>query len=315
MDFEKVCVVIPCHNEETSIGKVITKIKEIDKKIEIIVVDNNSSDLTSEVSAKMGAIVIKENRLGKGFAFRRGVLNLSSNIEIVVMVDGDNTYNLKNLNKDLNLMSQNNTDLIVGIRKSRLDSLDSKAEAFRPGHKLGNFIFSLMNKKLNGSDILDALSGYRIMSRRFVDSFLSTSSGFEIEAELNAFATFIDANVMNTEIEYSGREVGSQSKLSTYKDGYRIFLMNFKFLKIYQPKKLFNSLSMLLLGSGFFLGSKPLIQFIEIGKVEKFPSLIVSVGFLAISVQLWIAGSILDQIKITQLNQSKILYARKKYLS
>jgi glycosyltransferase involved in cell wall biosynthesis len=310
MDFERVCVVIPCHNEEKTIGKVIRKINELDTKIQIIVVDNNSTDLTSEAAAILGTIVIRENRIGKGLAFRRGVLNLSPKIDYIVMVDGDDTYDLKNLKEDLLLMSQQNADLVVGRRVSTKDSSDNKVKPFKQGHKLGNKIFSLLNKKLNNSGISDALSGYRIMSRRFLDSFLSTSSGFEIEAELNAFATFIDANVLNTEIEYSGREVGSQSKLSTYRDGFRIFLMNFRFLKIYHPKKMFNFLSALNLLAGLALGFKPVSQFLDFGKVEKFPSLIVSVGFLAISVQLWIAGSILDQIRITQLNQSKILYGQ-----
>ena len=313
MNFEKVCVVIPCHNEELTIGRVIKKIKKLNSNIQIIVIDNNSSDATHKTASILGTTVIKENRKGKGFAFRRGVLNLSSKIEFIVMVDGDDTYNLKNMKKDLLAMSQNNIDLVVGYRKSNITNFDFRTKPFRQGHKLGNLVFSLMNKKLNNSKISDALSGYRIMSRRFLDSFLSTSSGFEIEAEINAFATFIDANVINTEIEYSGREAGSQSKLSTYKDGLRILFMNFRFLKIYQPKKLFNSLSMIITFIALALGLQPLIQYLDFGKVEKFPSLIVSVGLTAIAVQLWIAGAILDQVRITQLNQSKILYAKKLY--
>ena len=182
MDFRKVCVILPCYNEEVSLKYTVSQIWSVSKKIEILVVDNASTDKTSEVAINLGLKVVKENKKGKGFAVRKGFSTLDKTVEIIVLVDADDTYDLSNLESAILLVSEKGYDMAVGTRVQKDIGTQRRSKAFRQGHKVGNYLLSKLSKILHPSGIKDSLSGYRIFSRNFIESFTGNASGFEIEA-------------------------------------------------------------------------------------------------------------------------------------
>ena len=314
MDLRKVCVILPCHNEEVSLKHTVSQIWNVSKEIEILVVDNASTDKTSEVALNLGLKVVSENKKGKGFAVRKGFSNLDKTAEIIVLVDADDTYDLSNLKSALRLVSEKGYDMAVGTRVQKDIDFQTRSKAFRQGHKVGNYLLSKLSEILHPSGIKDSLSGYRIFSRNFIESFTGNASGFEIEAEINAHTSFMNLSVANFDVGYRGRREGSISKLNTYKDGFKILIMNFKIFRTYRPKLSFSILSLFWLGISLYLMTNPITSYFETGLVPRFPSLIASIGAFTVAVQLWNTGLILDRIKITHLSQCRIAYNSSKKL-
>jgi glycosyltransferase involved in cell wall biosynthesis len=312
MDLKKVCVILPCHNEEVSLKHTVSQIWNVSKEIEILVVDNASTDKTSEVALNLGLKVVSENKKGKGFAVRKGFSNLDKTVEIIVLVDADDTYDLSNLKSALSLVSEKGYDMAVGTRVQKDIDFQIRSKAFRQGHKVGNYLLSKLSEILHPSGIKDSLSGYRIFSRNFIDSFTGNASGFEIEAEINAHTSFMNLTVANFDVAYRGRREGSISKLNTYKDGFKILIMNFKIFRTYRPKLSFSILSLAWLGISLCLMTNPITTYFETGLVPRFPSLIAGIGAFIIAVQLWNTGMILDRIKITHLSQCRVAYNSSK---
>ena len=171
MNFKKVCVILPCFNESLTLPTVVGQIQKISSDIEILVVDNSSTDDSFDIASKLGVKVVREIKKGKGFAVKRGFLSLSDNCEIVVIIDSDDTYSLANLIIAINLVKDYNYDMIVGNRISEADSNENRINVFRRGHRTGNLLFSKLSQLLHPSGVLDSLSGFRVMSRNFVESF------------------------------------------------------------------------------------------------------------------------------------------------
>jgi glycosyltransferase involved in cell wall biosynthesis len=308
MNFKKVCVILPCFNESLTLPSVIGQIQKICSDIEILVVDNSSTDNSFNIASKLGVKVVREIRRGKGFAVKRGFLSLSDNCEIVVIVDSDDTYSLDNLITAINLVKDYNYDMIVGNRINEADSNENRINVFRRGHRTGNLIFSKLSQLLHPSGVLDSLSGFRVMSRNFVESFTGGASEFEIEAELNAHAAFIKAAVGNIDVNYKGRPIGSESKLRTYRDGYKILLINFKIFRTYRPKIAYSLLSLFWVILSLSLGYKPITEYFDTGLVPRIPSLIAAVGALVVSIQLWNTGMILERVNVTHVSQVRHNY-------
>ena len=308
MNFKKVCVILPCFNESLTLPTVVGQIQKINSDIEILVVDNSSTDDSFNIASKLGVKVVREIKKGKGFAVKRGFLSLSDNCEIVVIVDGDDTYSLANLISAINLVKDYNYDMIVGNRINEADSNENRINVFRRGHRTGNLIFSKLSQLLHPSGVLDSLSGFRVMSRNFVESFTGGASEFEIEAELNAHAAFIKAAVGNIDVNYKGRPIGSESKLRTYRDGYKILLINFKIFRTYRPKIAYSLLALFWITLSFSLGYKPITEYFDTGLVPRIPSLIAAVGALVVSIQLWNTGMILERVNVAHVSQARHNY-------
>lgn len=308
MNFKKVCVILPCFNESLTLPTVVGQIQKISSDIEILVVDNSSTDDSFDIASKLGVKVVREIKKGKGFAVKRGFLSLSDNCEIVVIVDGDDTYSLTNLISAINLVKDYNYDMIVGNRINEADSNENRINVFRRGHRTGNLLFSKLSQLLHPSGVLDSLSGFRVMSRNFVESFTGGASEFEIEAELNAHAAFIKAAVGNIDVNYKGRPIGSESKLRTYRDGYKILLINFKIFRTYRPKIAYSLLALFWMILSLSLGYKPFTDYFDTGLVPRIPSLIAAVGALVVSIQLWNTGMILERVNVAHVSQARHNY-------
>ena len=312
MDLRIVTVILPCLNEGSTLRSMVEQIRSISEQLEITVVDNGSTDDTYAIAKSLGVNVVREVKNGKGFAVKRGFLSLNSDCEIIFLVDADDTYSLENLTQALELVHSRNIDMLVGTRVKETQNTENRVRVFRPGHKIGNSIFSKISQWLHPAGVEDSLSGFRIMSRNFVESFTGGASEFEIEAELNAHAAFLKVSVENIEVEYKGRPVGSESKLRTYRDGYKILRMNFKVFRTYRPKAAYSLLAFFWILISILLGFDPIKVYFETGLVPRFPSLIASVGALTISVQLWNTGMILERVNIAHLSQARIAYRFRK---
>lgn len=305
MNYKKVCIIIPCFNESLTLPLIIKQIKRIDPKIQILVVDNASTDNTSAIAKKLGVKVVPESKKGKGYAVKKGFSNLSANCRVVVLVDGDDTYDLSNLKQAIKLIDEDGYDMVVGTRVTNGNNFDPRSKVFRFGHKMGNYVFSKISQILHPSGVEDSLSGFRVLSRNFVESFAGGASEFEIESELNAHASFIKATVQNIKVMYKGRPIGSVSKLRTYRDGYKILVANFKIFRTYRPKTAYTLLALTWLLVSIFFGIEPVKIYFETGLVPKFPSFIAAVGSFIISIQLWNTGMVLERINIAHLSQSR----------
>ena len=308
MNFKKVCVILPCFNESLTLPTVVGQIQKISSEIEILVVDNSSTDDSFDIASKLGVKVVREIKKGKGFAVKRGFLSLSDNCEIVVIIDSDDTYSLANLIIAINLVKDYNYDMIVGNRISEADSNENRINVFRRGHRTGNLLFSKLSQLLHPSGVLDSLSGFRVMSRNFVESFTGGASEFEIEAELNAHAAFIKAAVGNIDVNYKGRPIGSESKLRTFRDGYKILLINFKIFRTYRPKIAYSLLALFWITLSLSLGYKPITEYFDTGLVPRIPSLIAAVGALVVSIQLWNTGMVLERVNVAHVSQVRHNY-------
>ncbi len=217
----EICIVIPAYNEEKAIAETIRDYREHFPDAAIVVVDNNSSDKTSECAqaelADSKGFVIFEPLQGKGNAVKTGLSRVDA--DIYIMTDGDGTYPAYDARKLLGVMLENRCDMVVG---DRLSGGSYMKQNKRAGHNFGNKFLSNYISSLSGQQYRDVLSGLRIMSRPFVAALDVRSSGFQLETELNIIAAYLRANVIELPIEYLSRPEGSFSKLSTYRDGIRI---------------------------------------------------------------------------------------------
>lgn len=288
---DKIAVLIPCYNESLTIEKVIKDFRAALPESTIYVYDNNSTDNTAQIAEEAGAVVRREYQQGKGNVIRRMFREIDA--ECYIMVDGDNTYPAECAPEMVQKVLDKNVDMVVGDRLSSTYFEENK----RPFHNFGN---SLVRKSINvlfHSDIKDIMTGYRAFSYQFVKSFPVLSGGFEIETEMSIHA--IDKNLLieNVIIEYRDRPEGSESKLNTYSDGFKVLMTICRLFRNYRPMAFFGLIALVLalLSIGFFI---PIMaEFISTGLVPHFPTLIVC-GFVFIAaIQSFFSGLILENIK------------------
>jgi glycosyltransferase involved in cell wall biosynthesis len=283
-----VAILIPCYNESQTIYDVVTRFKAVLPGAIAYVFDNNSSDSTIAEALRAQAEVQCESRQGKGWVVRRMFANIDA--DYYVLVDGDGTYDPTTAPKMISLMARHKLSMVVGRR------IQQSPNAYRPGHVLGNKLFTNVVAALFGDSLTDILSGYRVFSRPFAKSFPVFSDGFEIETELTVHALTLGLPVAEVPTVYSERPVGSSSKLNTYKDGIRILWMVVKLFKNEKPLPFFAALGLLFLLISCVLGYPVVITFINTGMVPRFPTAILATGLAIYALILLGCGLILDTV-------------------
>ena len=285
---DKIAVLIPCYNEEKTIGKVVRDVKEALPEATVYVYDNNSVDKTVELALEAGAIVRHEYKQGKGNVIRRMFREI--NAQCYLMIDGDDTYPLDCAAQMVDRVLTYHADMVVGDRLSSTYFTENK----RPFHNFGN---SLMRIGINGlfrADIKDIMTGYRAFSYEFVKTFPVFSKGFEIETEMTIHAVNYGLQVDNVVVEYRDRPEGSESKLNTYRDGMKVIFKMLQLYKNYRPMGFFGLLSLVLVAVAAILFIPIFVDYLATGLVPRFPTLIVS-GFMVLAgIQAFFAGMILS---------------------
>ena len=303
---DKVAVLVPCYNEEKTVGKVINDFKKALPEAVIYVYDNNSTDRTSEIAASRGAVVRKEYKQGKGNVIRRMFREIDA--QCYVMTDGDDTYPAQYAADMVELVLNRKADMVVGDRLSSTYFTENT----RRFHNFGNMIVRKAINFLFKSEIKDIMTGYRAFSYQFVKSFPVLSKGFEIETEMSIHAIDKNMAIENVIIEYRDRPEGSESKLNTYSDGMKVLYTILKLFAFYKPFRFFGTISLLLflIFCGMFF---PIcIKFMRIGRVPNFPTLIVAGFALTSAVISFFSGLILQSLrqKDRQDFESKLIFIK-----
>jgi len=297
-------VVIPCLNEEGSIGSTIKEVFDCVPSAKVIVIDNNSSDSTARVAREAGAKIVFQPSSGKGRAFRSALNHLPREFDALLMVDGDGTYEIAPIHEALKLITEKGIDLVVGTRISEVGSKD----AYRRGHRFGNTIFTALNRFFHASEIEDSLSGWRVMSHKFIGTFPSNSKGFEIETEMNAHVRNFDMNVANIDIFYRERKEESFSKLRTYRDGFRILFSNFRIALQNRPLVFLGLPSLISVIVSIPLMARAVSGYLETGFVPQLPSLIVGISLFMGGLTVFVIGYLLEQMRLTYISSTRQNY-------
>lgn len=287
---DKIAVLIPCYNEEKTIGKVVCDFKKALPEAVIYVYNNNSTDQTGKLAEKAGAVVRDEYMQGKGNVIRRMFRDIDA--ECYIITDGDDTYPAENAREMVSLVLRKNADMVVGDRLSSTYFSENK----RPFHDLGNLLVRKSINILFHNDIKDIMTGYRAFSYEFVKTFPVLSTGFEIETEMSIHAVEKNMYIENTIIEYRDRPEGSVSKLNTYTDGFKVLRTIVRLYKTYNPMGFFGLLAGILaiISAIFFIPVG--LEYMRSGTVPQFPTLIVC-GFAVIaSIQAFFTGMQLQTI-------------------
>ena len=284
MNIEKIAVLIPCYNEERTIEKVVSDFRRVLPEASVYVYDNNSTDNTAELARRAGAIVRREYMQGKGNVIRRMFRDIDAQCYIVT--DGDDTYPAEHAIEMADLVLNKNADMVVGDRLSSTYLTENK----RPFHNLGNLLVRKSINVLFHNDINDIMTGYRAFSYEFIKTFPVLSKGFEIETEMSIHAVEKNMLVKNVVIDYRDRPEGSESKLNTYTDGIKVLRTIWRLYRTYNPMGFFGfiSFALTLVSIGFFV--PVLIEYLNTGLVEKFPTLIVCTATMIAAIQSFFAG-------------------------
>lgn len=281
---DKVAVLIPCYNEEKTIEWVVKDFKKHLPTAKIYVYDNNSTDKTAELAKKAGAEVRHEYAQGKGNVIRRMFREI--NARVYIMVDGDATYAAADAPKMVEMIEKGRAEMVVGDRLSGAYYTENK----RPFHNFGNNIVRSFVNKIFKADISDIMTGYRAMSFEFVKTFPVLSRGFEIETEMSIHAAFRRMRTENLTISYKDRPEGSESKLSTFSDGFKVLRTILYLLIVYKPMLFFGTLATILMALGLVFFVPVLAEFLTTRAVPKMPTLIVSSFTMLIALFFYILG-------------------------
>jgi glycosyltransferase involved in cell wall biosynthesis len=307
-DKRPVLVVIPCFNEEVSIGFTISSVKRNIVDAEIWVIDNCCTDRTAEIAESMLVRVLKCPTPGKGFALRKAFAQDLSKFKAILVIDGDDTYDLSDFNESFQAISIHGYDMVVGERINANETVNSRGVFYRPLHSFGNKIFSRGFRVMFGLAINDVLSGYRVMSVPFVASFAGGASKFQVETELNVHAHLLGAAVWNQKIKYRGRHLGSNSKLRTYTDGLSIALMQLKLFRTEKPLRYYIYTAIPWLVVSILLFKRALSSYFSLRTVPNFPSLIAGGASLIVSGLLWATGMILENLRQGRVEERYLRY-------
>lgn len=284
----RIAVLLPCYNEEATIARTIAGFRAALPDAAIYVYDNNSGDRTIEVARGAGAVVRGERIQGKGAVVRRMFADVDA--DIYVMADGDATYDAASAPALVARLLDERLDMVVGARVTQADA------AYRRGHRFGNALLTGMLARLFGRSFTDILSGYRVFSRRFVKSFPVLSAGFEIETEISVHALELKMPVAEIDTPYFARPEGSQSKLNTYGDGFRILSTIVTLYRIERPLLYFGAIGGLLALVAVLLAVPLGVTYLKTALVPRLPTAILVTGLMILAALNFFAGLILDTV-------------------
>jgi glycosyltransferase involved in cell wall biosynthesis len=284
----QIAVIIPCRNEAASISKVVQDFLTALPSAHVFVYDNSSTDETAALAIQAGAVVRSELLSGKGNVVRRMFADVEA--DVYVLVDGDDTYDAASAGLLIEKLEADFLDMVNAVRVASADA------AYRSGHRFGNFLLTKIVALIFGSRFSDLLSGYRVFSRRFVKSFPALTSGFEIETELTVHALELRMPIAEMETPYRERPSGSESKLRTLRDGWRILRTILLLAKEERPLHFFGLFFALLAATAVILSWPVLITFLETGLVPRFPTAILSTGLMLLAFLSLACGVILDTV-------------------
>lgn len=295
-----IAVLVPCYNEEAAIPAVVRDFKEALPQATIYVYDNNSTDRTREVASSVGAVVRTEPLQGKGNVVRRMFADIEA--DIYVMVDGDDTYDAKSAPKLIQLLIDQKLDMVNGARVSTVQA------AYRPGHRFGNVLLTGLVTTVFGKRTTDMLSGYRVFSRRFVKTFPALSAGFEIETELTVHALELRMPIGEVGTPYKERPPGSMSKLSTFKDGFRILKMIGRLVKEERPMEFFSVAAAVIAVIAILLAAPVVVTFWESGLVPRLPTAVLAMGLMILAFLSLVCGLILETVTRARREMKRLRY-------
>jgi glycosyltransferase involved in cell wall biosynthesis len=296
----EIAVILPCYNEEAAIADVVAGFRNVLPLAKVYVYDNNSKDKTSENAAAAGAIVRTETLQGKGNVVRRMFADVDA--DIYLMCDGDITYDAASAPALISKLIDENLDMVVGCR------IDTQQEAYRAGHRFGNALFTGAVAGLFGNRFTDILSGYRVFSRRYVKSFPALSNGFEIETELTVHALQLRMPIGELDTPYGARLEGSTSKLSTYRDGFRILMMITKLFKNERPLFFFAIIFALLSLAAIGLSIPVLVTYFQTGLVPRLPTAVLAASVMLLAFLALTCGLILDTVTHGRRELKRLAY-------
>ena len=287
---DKIAVLIPCYNESKTVEKVVTDFRRVLPDATVYVYDNNSTDGTAELAARAGAVVRHEYQQGKGNVMRRMFREIDA--EAYILVDGDDTYPAEAAPEMVAAVTKRQADMVVGDRLSSTYYTQNK----RPFHNFGNDLVRFCTNHLFGGKIKDIMTGYRAFSYQFVKTYPVLSRGFEIETEMTIHALQRNMQVENVVIDYRDRPEGSESKLSTFSDGFKVLMMIMSLFKDYKPLALFSWVALLFVVLGLVAGVPVIAQFAATGLVPKLPTALLAVGLVFVGLLCFACGLILDTV-------------------
>ena len=285
---DKIAVLIPCYNEARTVQKVVADFKRVLPQATVYVYDNNSTDGTAALAEAAGAVVRREYQQGKGSVMRRMFREIDA--EAYVLVDGDDTYPAEAAPEMVRLVVEQQADMVVGDRLSSTYYTQNK----RPFHNFGNDLVRFCTNHLFGGKIKDIMTGYRAFSYQFVKTYPVLSRGFEIETEMTIHALHRHMQVDNVIIEYRDRPEGSESKLNTFSDGFKVLGTIARLFKNYRPFQFFGTLAGILALLSLVFVAPVFMEFFATGLVPRFPTLIVCGCAMVAALLLFIAGVILS---------------------
>jgi len=295
-----VAVLIPCYNEEMAISAVVRDFRKALPTAAIYVYDNNSKDQTIARAREAGAIVRSETRQGKGNVVRRMFADIEA--DVYVLVDGDDTYEAAAAPALVKKLVDEGFDIVSGRRVATGEA------AYRPGHVLGNKMLTGLTALMFDVELGDLLSGYRIMSRRFVKSFPFTAEGFGIETELTVHAVRLLMPMEEVDTRYKERPAGSVSKLSTWRDGFRILFTITSLVREERPLIFFTAIFILLSGFSVFLGIPVVMEFLQTGLVPRLPTAVLATGLMVLAFLSLASGLILDTVTRGRWELKRLAY-------
>lgn len=299
----RIAAVVPCHNEEASVAKVVTDLQAAVPGIVVYVYDNLSTDATAEKARAAGAIVRTEHAKGKGNVVRRAFADIEA--DVYLMIDGDDTYEASAAPLMIKTLLEGPYDHVLGIRQQ-----DEGASAYRAGHETGNKVLNGVVGKVFGENVEDMLSGFRVFSRRFVKSFPAVSREFEIETELTVHSLHLRVPQTSVRVGFRDRPAGSESKLRTYHDGFKILALIIGLARHERPVAfygLFGTLSWIL---SVALSVPIVVEYYNTHLVPRFPTLFGAFTLLLLGCLAWTAGLILDGIRRSRHEAARLVYLR-----
>ncbi|MGF6240990.1 glycosyltransferase involved in cell wall biosynthesis [Paraburkholderia sp. GAS38] len=297
---QRVSVIVPCYNEASTIGQVISDFQRYLPDAEIYVFDNNSTDGTAEVAREAGALVRSVALQGKGNVIHRMFGDVEA--DVYVMVDGDDTYDASVAPKLIETLLNDGLDMVVGCRVS------DEAAAYRPGHRFGNAMLTGFAASIFGRAFRDMLSGYRVFSRRYVKSFPAHAAGFETETELAVHALELRMPVAEVDTYYGSRPEGSVSKLNTYRDGFRILMTIIKLFKLERPLAFFSICFAASLILSIALAIPIFGTYFKTGLVPRLPTALLCAALSLLGFLFLICGLVLDTVTKGRLEAKRFAY-------